>query len=79
SFQAEGLKGEAEGWRVEARVLLGKELKEVRLAQGQLKAEVASLALGTPLKGRGILLESPAYRVRAEEATFTREEAQLQG
>ncbi|RTI00613.1 hypothetical protein CSW23_08370 [Thermus scotoductus] len=79
SFQAEGLKGEAEGWRVEARVLLGKELKEVRLAQGQLKAEVASLALGTPLKGRGILLESPAYRVRAEEATFTREEAQLKG
>ncbi|WP_038071187.1 hypothetical protein [Thermus scotoductus] len=79
SFQAESLKGEAEGWRVEARVLLGKELKEVRLAQGQLKAEVASLALGTPLKGRGILLESPAYRVRAEEATFTREEAQLKG
>ena len=79
SFQAEGLKGEAEGWRVEARVLLGKELKEVHLAQGQLKAEVASLALGTPLKGRGILLESPAYRVRAEEATFTREEARLKG
>jgi len=79
SFQGEGLKGEAEGWRMEAKVLLGKELKEVHLAQGQLRAEVASLTLGTPLKGRGILLESPAYRVRAEEATFTREEARLKG
>ncbi|MDM7324593.1 MAG: hypothetical protein P3W93_006350 [Thermus sp.] len=79
SFQAEGLKGEAEGFRVEAEALLGKELKKVRLSRGGLKATVRQLSLGKPLRGQGVLLESPAYRVRAEEATFTPEEVELQG
>ncbi|WP_243089953.1 hypothetical protein [Thermus neutrinimicus] len=79
SFQAEGLKGEAEGWQVEARELVGKELKGVRLARGRLKAEVSRLRLEKPLKGEGIFLESPAYRVKAAEGSFTREEARLKG
>ncbi|WP_135257487.1 hypothetical protein [Thermus caldilimi] len=79
SLQAEGLRGEAEGWRVEAEALQGKALQGVRLSQGRLKAEVRRLSLETPLKGEGVLLESPAYRVRAAEATFTREEARLRG
>ncbi|TBH21712.1 hypothetical protein [Thermus thermamylovorans] len=79
SFQAEGLRGVAEGWQVEAEALSGKALEGVRLSRGQLRAQVARLRLETPLQGEGVLLESPAYRVRAERATFTREEARLRG
>lgn len=78
-FQAEGLRGEVEGWRLEAQRLEGKALKGVRLARGRLSAEVAELALASPLEGRGILLTAPAYRVKAERATFTPKEARLQG
>ncbi|WP_038055485.1 hypothetical protein [Thermus amyloliquefaciens] len=79
TFRAENLRGEAQGWRVEAEALLGKALQGVRLSRGRLKAQVERLSLEAPLQGEGILLESPAYRVRAKEATFTREEARLKG
>ena len=78
-FQAEGLRGEVEGWRLEAHSLEGKALKGARLARGRLLAEVAELALASPPEGRGILLTAPAYRVRAERATFTPKEARLKG
>lgn len=78
-LQAEGLRGEAEGWRLEAQALSGKELRGVRLARGRLRAEATRLWLERPLKGEGLLLESPAYRVRAREGSFTREEARLHG
>ncbi len=79
AFQAEGLRGEAQGWRLWAERLEGKTLYGVRLEKGSLKAEAESLRLETPLLGLGVRLESPAYRVRAEEARFTREEARLKG
>ncbi len=79
TFQAEGVKGEAEGWRLEAQALSGKDLLGVRLARGRLRAEAQRLRLESPLKGEGILLETPAYRVRAQEGSFTREEAWLKG
>lgn len=79
SFQAKGLKGEAEGWRLEAESLEGKALRRVRLEKGRLKAQAEKLLLERPPVGQGVLLESPAYRVRAEEASFTREEARLRG
>lgn len=79
TFQAEGVKGEAEGWRLEAQALSGKDLLGVRLARGRLRAEAQRLRLESPLKGEGILLETPAYRVSAKEGGFTREEARLRG
>nr|BAL53096.1 hypothetical conserved protein [uncultured Deinococcota bacterium] len=79
SFQAEGLRGEAEGWRLEAARLEGKALLGVRLEKGSLKAQAEKVLLERPPLGQGVYLESPAYRVRAEEARFTREEARLKG
>ncbi len=79
AFQAEGLRGEAQGWRLWAERLEGKTLYGVRLEKGSLKAEAESLRLETPPLGLGVRLETPAYRVRAEEARFTGEEARLKG
>ncbi len=79
AFFAEGLTGEAEGWRLQAERLEGKALKGVRLARGKLRAEAESVLLETPPLGQGILLESPAYRVKAEEARFGQKEALLRG
>ncbi|GGN00294.1 hypothetical protein GCM10007092_12870 [Thermus composti] len=78
-FQGENLRGEAEGWRLQAEKLKGKTLEEVRLEKGSLKARAAKVLLERPPLGQGVYLESPAYRVKAEEARFTREEAQLKG
>jgi hypothetical protein len=79
SFQAEGLTGLAQGWRLEAGRLEGKLLKEVRLARGRLRAEAAELTLSSPPEGRKVRLTTPAYRVRADKATFTEKEARLFG
>ncbi|WP_117238517.1 hypothetical protein [Thermus sediminis] len=79
AFRAEGLRGEAEGWRLEAERLEGRALRGVRLSRGRLLAEVAELSLASPPEGRGVLLTAPAYRVRAERAAFTRGEARLRG
>jgi hypothetical protein len=79
SFQAEGLTGLAQGWRLEAGRLEGKLLKEVRLARGSLRAEAAELTLSSPPEGRKVRLTTPAYRVGAEKATFTEKEARLFG
>ncbi|WP_201773576.1 hypothetical protein [Thermus filiformis] len=78
-FQALDLKGEAEGWRLWAERLEGKVLEGVRLERGRLKAKAQRVLLERPPVGQGVLLESPAYRVRAEEARFRREEARLTG
>jgi hypothetical protein len=79
SFQAEGLTGLAQGWRLEAGRLEGKLLKEVRLARGRLRAEAAELTLSSPPEGRKVRLTTPAYRVGADKATFTEKEARLFG
>jgi hypothetical protein len=79
AFQAEGLTGLAQGWRLEAGRLEGKLLKEVRLARGSLRAEAAELTLSSPPEGRKVRLTTPAYRVGAEKATFTEKEARLKG
>jgi len=79
TFQAEGLTGLAQGWRLEAGRLEGKLLKEVRLARGSLRAEAAELTLSSPPEGRKVRLTTPAYRVRADKATFTEKEARLFG
>ncbi|GAA5336455.1 MULTISPECIES: hypothetical protein [Thermus] len=79
AFFAENLTGEAEGWRIQAERLEGKTLKGVRLAQGRLRAEAESVLLESPPLGQRVLLESPAYRVRAEEARFHQKEAILKG
>ncbi|MGC8877504.1 hypothetical protein [Thermus sp.] len=78
-FQAKELRGEAQGWRLEAERIEGKTLYGARLERGRLKARAERLLLETPPLGQGVELESPAYRVRAEEARFTREEARLKG
>ena len=71
------------GWpragALEAGRLEGKLLKEVRLARGRLRAEAAELTLSSPPEGRKVRLTTPAYRVRAEKATFTEKEARLFG
>ncbi|KHG65867.1 hypothetical protein QT17_04840 [Thermus sp. 2.9] len=79
AFFAENLTGEAEGWRLEAKRLEGKTLKGVRLAQGRLRAEAESILLERPPLGQGVYLESPAYRLKAEEARFNQREALLKG
>ena len=78
-FLAPSLSGEVEGWRLQAEGMEGKALLRVRLAKGSLRAEAERLLLERPPKGEGVFLEAPAYRVRAERATFTGEEARLQG
>ncbi|GAB5602434.1 hypothetical protein FJNA_09590 [Thermus sp. FJN-A] len=78
-LQGEGLRGEVEGWRLQAEGLSGKALRGVRLEKGRLKAWAERVLLERPPLGQGVRLESPAYRVRAEEARFTGEEARLKG
>lgn len=78
-FQGEGLKGEAEGWALLAERLEGRTLKGVALRKGRLEAQAEEVVLESPPKGKGVLLTTPAYRVRAEEAVFWREEALLKG
>ncbi len=78
-LEGRGLRGEAQGWRLEAESLEGKTLYGARLEKGRLKARAERLFLESPPRGQGVELESPAYRVRAEEASFTREEARLKG
>lgn len=78
-FQGEGLKVEAEGWALLAERLEGKTLKGVALRKGRLEAQAEEVVLESPPKGKGVLLTTPAYRVRAEEAVFRREEALLKG
>ena len=72
-FLAPRLSGEVEGWRLQAEGMEGKALLRVRLAKGSLRAEAERLLLERPPKGEGVFLEAPAYRVRAERATFTGE------
>ncbi|GLV48241.1 hypothetical protein TJA_13970 [Thermus sp. LT1-2-5] len=79
AFFAENLSGEAEGWRLEAKRLEGKTLKGVRLAQGRLRAEAESVLLERPPLGQGVYLETPAYRLKAEEARFSQKEVLLKG
>jgi hypothetical protein len=79
TFQAEGLTGLVQGWRLEAGRLEGKLLKEVRLARGRLRAEAAEPTLSSPPEGRKVRLTTPAYRVGADKATFTEKEARLFG
>ena len=78
-LEGRGLTGEAEGWRLEAESLEGKALRRVRLEKGSLKAQAERVLLERPPVGQGVYLESPAYRVRAEEARFSQEEARLKG
>ncbi|GAA6754958.1 hypothetical protein Thermus77420_04320 [Thermus thalpophilus] len=79
TFQGEELQGEIEGWRLRAKALEGKELKGVVLERGRLRVEAERVGLEAPTQALGVLLTAPAYRVRAEEATLTREEAKLKG
>lgn len=79
TFQGEELQGEIEGWRLRAKALEGKELKGVVLERGRLRVEAERVRLEAPTQALGVLLTAPAYRVRAEEATLTREEAKLKG
>ena len=79
TFQAEGLTGLAQGWRLEAGRLEGKLLKEVRLDRGSLRAEAAELTLSSPPEGRKVRLTTPAYRVGADKVTFTEKEARPKG
>ncbi|MCX7851036.1 MAG: hypothetical protein N2324_12910, partial [Thermus sp.] len=76
---AENLTGEVAGWRVRAKALEGKELREVTLERGTLRAEAARVSLEAPTRAFQVLLTSPTYRARAEEALLTREEARLKG
>ncbi len=79
TFQGEELQGEIEGWRLRAKALEGKELKGVVLERGRLRVKAERVGLEAPTQALGVLLTAPAYRVRAEEATLTREEAKLKG
>ncbi len=75
-FQAEGIAGEAQGWRLKALVLKGKTLEGVELQQDRLKAQARRLGLD-PLEGEDIRLETPVYRAWAQKARFTEEAAEL--
>lgn len=59
NFRAEGLGGEAQGWRLGAERLEGKTLYGVRLEKGRLKARAERLHLETPPLGQGILPGKP--------------------
>lgn len=78
-FWAEGLEGEAEGWRLSAQRLEGRTLYAVRLEKERLRAQVESLLLENPPLGQGVFLQTPSYRVRAKEARFQRREVRLKG
>ncbi|WP_144033096.1 hypothetical protein [Thermus oshimai] len=78
-FFVEGPKGEVEGWALSAERLEGKTLRGAVLKKGRLEAKAEEVRLEKPPVGKGVLLSAPAYRVKAEEALFQREEVLLKG